>query len=413
MSKASEELEVKRRKGAFAELKKHWWWFDKASTQDCAKTPVAWQWELLRRSSAYRDFCEKARSILAHHRIDGKKSGALVRPLVDPAACLLELRPLAFSNCQLGVTDPRRKWPDMFLVGCDSNLSWTALTESSQRRLEFDAPLYPRADLARSFGYQPEIQILTVRRLADGTEQLNSGTDGRLKDADTWGKHPTARILPKGKNFGAYVVVWFDVRSGESVANQIADEKRRPALDELIQRLITHLNNTLNLPCVTAHKSHACVIPSAAFNIAQAWIPADSITNSEDILMRFKSLTGCRRRGKWLAVCKKAWAMPEKIVIGGRVVSCPYPEFEEFPTDLKTKTAQPSGDRCFQVGLCAYDCRRIETRFSHSGFLVPFLKQQPDFMGELTGKRLDDALKRVNRLIEQIDSSYSSPSLAS
>ena len=251
LSKASEELEIKRRKGAFAELKKHWWWFDKAAARDHAKNLVAWQWELLCRSRAYQDFCHKARSILACHRIDGKKSGALVRPLVDPAACLLELRRLAFANCPLGVTDPRGKWPDLFfLEECDPNLSWTALAKSSRQQLEKNAPLYPRADLARSFGHELEVQILIVRRLPDATEQLSSGADGRVKDAAAWGKHHTALILPKGKAFGAYVVSWFDVRSGESVANQLADEKLRPALDELIQRLITHLNGAPNLPRV-------------------------------------------------------------------------------------------------------------------------------------------------------------------
>ena len=65
--------------------------------------------------------------------------------------------------------------------------------------------------------------------------------------------------------------------------------------------------------------------------------------------------------------------------------------------------------RDMQAGICAYDCRRIETRFTQRGLLVPFLKQYPDFQNLADPDMLHNARKQVSTVIDHIHAFYSTP----
>lgn len=362
----------------FDKIKKAWWWFDETCSTKFTDNAVAWQWELLRRSRAYHKFC--AASTAKH---DFK---------------------LVASNNPLGDFDPLCKWRGLFQRRCDPDLCWTDLTEAQRDALKFYAPLYLHADVAASFGTGLTIDSVFVKRLNTGAEELLPARPN-CEGGQTFGifflpnnrctaietKHPSVKILPKNKNEQAYIVIGFDVRAGEFAKKQLANVSYKFCLDKTIKDLKEFLNHSRR----PAPKSLARVVPSYEDNRAQAWIPADNITNQEDILARFTSLIGSPKRRDWLRKCKKAW----------------HSKFKEFPAALKTKPARAYIDSEFKTGFCAFDCREIETRFTKNGLLIPFLKQFPVFNPCADSDLLRTARKRVSRLITRIDHSYAFHSL--
>lgn len=61
MSKASDELEAQRRKRAFEEFNRAWWWFDPTNKQHIHEFSAAW--EILRRTRAYRLLHDRMRAV--------------------------------------------------------------------------------------------------------------------------------------------------------------------------------------------------------------------------------------------------------------------------------------------------------------------------------------------------------------
>jgi hypothetical protein len=61
LSKASEQLEARWKKRAFAEFKRAWWWFDPANQQHIHEFSAAW--EILRRTDAYRLLYDRMRAV--------------------------------------------------------------------------------------------------------------------------------------------------------------------------------------------------------------------------------------------------------------------------------------------------------------------------------------------------------------
>src|SRR4030095_7189425 len=74
MSKASEALEERRRKRAFDELKREWWWFDPVNNLHIHEFSTAW--EILRRTRAFRQLndqmlrCSQSQNV-DHHSLLG------------------------------------------------------------------------------------------------------------------------------------------------------------------------------------------------------------------------------------------------------------------------------------------------------------------------------------------------------
>ncbi len=61
MSKASEELEARRRERGLEEFKRKWWWFDPANKKHIHEFSVSW--EILRRTKVYRQLQNRIRAV--------------------------------------------------------------------------------------------------------------------------------------------------------------------------------------------------------------------------------------------------------------------------------------------------------------------------------------------------------------
>lgn len=68
MSKASDELEGRRRHQAFEQFKREWWWFDPANSQHIHEFSAAW--EILRRTCAYKQLHEKMHRCLLSQKLN-------------------------------------------------------------------------------------------------------------------------------------------------------------------------------------------------------------------------------------------------------------------------------------------------------------------------------------------------------
>lgn len=140
------------------------------------------------------------------------------------------------------------------------------------------------------------------------------------------------------------------------------------------------------------------------------FIPEDGGVDQEGVQKRFKSLVGSPKRKEWLPKSIKVWSKPESLGVNKGEPPVFWPDYENFPPSLKSKTAQPAGDKNFQVGLCAYDCWKTK---QNNRQLAKFLRLQKDFISEAKSQRWDAGFKRVRRLIQNLDSFYSLPSVAS
>lgn len=387
-------LQIQRPKQAFDEVRNSWWWLDESLTLAQPDKGIAWQWELLRRSKSYRAF---------HLRADRIRPASSDPNFLQSSACLAELRALADSFGLHGEIKPHQNWTHLFACGCAPHLCWAVLPAHAQNCLRFHAPLYHRADTAGNFGINLTAAPVVATRDSNGVEKLAS-PKGAAGGAIS-GKHPSAGILPKDKTAGAFIVVTFDVRAGEHCGKQL--EENNPMLTKAIADLAPHLENAPSLVMPTPVKS--VVVPSCALNAAQAWIGVTSQIHGNKVCWRFRTLVRSRARREWLPKCLKAWSTPETFLFGGRKITTAYPAFSEFPSSLKTRPARlrEQSQIELEAGLCAYDARDIEPRFTPQGLLIPLLKQFPPF-GRIAGdpELLRDALKQVSRQISFIDEFY-------
>ena len=362
------ELELRRVKRAFDEIKKAWWWFDETSSRESDGNAIAWQWELLRRSDIYRAFYAKADAIRVSDPTERSLAG-----FFGSAMNRAKLHSLAGSYARLGNSDPCHKWPNLFYARCAPDVCWAALPEESRNVIDSACPLYPRAEVAAAFtspgGDSIEVEPIIVKRPPSGQEELTSLVPG--PSTAILGRYNATNllpaILPANSTFGVYVVVIFDVRNAEFTVSRL----EKPSvvltrLNEIFQNSVTMLNTWLiqnKHTAPTPRRSLALVIPSNIRFKCQVWIPADAMTQPADILPRFRTLISSRTRHQWLPECEKFW---------GKL-------FPSFPAvsiaSLQAKRARIKDTRDLQAGLCAFDCRRVENRFTQGGLLVPFLKK--------------------------------------
>ncbi len=390
--------ESRRVKNAFSEISKSWWWFEKAGLAH-ADNDVAWQWEILRRSNAYRMFYAKGDTIRVQDKTDRSLAG-----FSNSATSWAKLRTLAGSISHLGDSDPCHKWTDLFHARCAPDLWWTILSNESRKEITSCRPLYPRAEVAAEFtspGVDLQVEAIIVKRLPSGQEVLtpltpiSSVTLGRYQVAEL-----LPAILPTKNAFGVYVVVIFDVRNAESTLSRFKKQGFlsgfTTTLQNTVKRLQTYLQNT-NQTAPTRCMSSARVFGSNEPFWCQAWMPFDTMTNTDDLLPRFRTLIGSRQRRQWLPECKKIWREL-------------FPSFSANSiAPLKAKRARIKDARDLKVGLCAYDCRQIETKFTQHGSLIPFLKNYPYFQSLADAERLHAVHLQIERLIEGIDAFYSRP----
>jgi hypothetical protein len=381
-----QNLEVRSGESAFEELKQSWWWLDAAKRRAHEENPVAWQWELLRRTRAYTTFFGRSMAYVAG---TNPNPCAPVGPLTDE--------------------DPCRRWASLFVAKCAPCLDWAALPIHMRNVIECNAPLYARADVLCRFTSELVIEAVIVRRQENGEEKLESAQkDGYVfplaepdprasTNAAILGKHEATQILAAEAGSGAYVVVIFDVRLGRVVAKQLSNAKNGARLKICLRDLRARLEGDSNWSHVRTRKSHARICPSVQLNYAQAWIPADQVTEPQEIQARLTSLLDSPSRHKWLPECLRLWDSD----------TFESKKFERFPAQLRAKPARAIyNDPSFWAGFCAWDCKRIERRFARQGFLVPFLSQQPQFDRFAAPSKLADSLSRVSRLIDEIDRFY-------
>ena len=137
------------------DLRHAWWWLDEAKRRAYELNPVAWQWELLRRTLAYRSFFAE---LMAY------EAGTTRNP------------PVLADH--LGSDDPCRRWPVLRNANCVPNLDWGALPERSRKVLECNAPLFTRADILTAFVAELEIDAVIVT-CQDGAENLRPPAPAR------------------------------------------------------------------------------------------------------------------------------------------------------------------------------------------------------------------------------------------
>ena len=389
------QLEGRRVTRAFDEIRRAWWWFEDSARPAHAENPAAWQWELLRRSQTYRAFYAKADAI----RIPDSAS------FFDSATGLATLRSLAGSYSRLGASDPCHRWADLFFARCAPDFCWEALPEKSHVVIGLASPLYPRAEVAAAFtspgGDSIQVEPIIVKRLSSGQEELTSLAQG--PSTVILGRYEATQllpaILPANSAFGVYIVVMFDIRNAEFTLTRLREEPSvLSSFSEILQKNVTSLQTWLRDTDQTAPTPCPSLKRVAASNVpywCQAWIPTDAMTNmEEDILARFRTLINSRSRRRWLPGCKKIW---------GKL----FPSFSAVSiAPLQAKRAWIKDKRDLQAGLCAYDCRQIETRFTQRGLRVTFLKQHPYFQSLADPDRLHDVRLQIKRLIEDIDAFY-------
>ena len=397
-----QELEVRRRERAFCEISKSWWWFENTASLDCINNPVEWQWELLRRSNAYRKFYEKADAIRVQDETDRSLKGFL-----DSATSLAKLRTLAASYSRMGSNDPCHRWTDLFLARCAPNFWWTALLEESRKALSAARPLYPRSDYAEKFGGQfgivQVVEPLIVERSPSGHENLTFLGD-YMSDVIS-GRLDSTRILPHQVNFGAYIVFVFDSRFTERIPEEL-ETNGTQLLQRQVKKLCAWFANQKSRQTLSVkRKSDDRIVPSNIPYWCQAWIQTDATLGDEDqpletreILSRFHTLSGSRRKRQWLPECERAW----------RNLVQSYARDSLAP--VKAKPARVDDPKQFYIGLCAFDWRKIEPRFSPQGFLIPFLEKFPSFENAAKPSKLRDSMKQIRRLVDSIDSFYFLPS---
>jgi len=354
--------------------------------------PAAWQWELLRRSDTYGAFYVKADAIRVFDQADRSLAG-----FIESAKSLASLRTLAGSISRLGGSDPCQRWLELVFARCVPELWWTALSEQSRKVAAKACPLYPRADNAATFstpfGLYLEAEPVVIERLASGQEELVSAGDSA--STAIMGKQDGSNILPDGVARGAYVVLIFDSRFTEQVLAKLATEKFKPVLERQLSQLLKQIACAQNLPAFSARGSLVRVLPSKVPDWCQVWVPADALTNADEILRTFRTFIGSRKKRDWQPKCEQAW----------RTLFPTHSASSIAP--VKAKPARVKSQKDLQLGLCAYDCRRIEPRFTRQGLLIPLLKRFQGFRNVDDPELLRDSLKQVSRLLDSIDSFYS------
>jgi hypothetical protein len=256
--------------------------------------------------------------------------------------------------------------------------------------------LFPRADYAEKFsnpnGVYLEVEAVIVERLPSRQEKLTSV--GTSASTVTIGIHHGTKILPNNLNRIAYVVVVFDSRITERILTQSISQNFKRVLECQINKLQQRFKDDQRLSG-SARKSSAHVVPSKIQDMCQAWIPADALTIADEILSTFRTLIGSRKRRVWQSKCDTVWREL-------------LPSFSaDSLAPVKSKPARVSDPTQLQIGLCAYDCRLVEPRFTANGILIPFLRQFQDFTSSAEPTLLRDSMKQVSRLIDFIDSFYS------
>ena len=407
-----QELEARRIKMALAEISKSWWWFEEGARLAHANNDAAWQWELLRRSNVYRKFYTAAAAIRVQDKAGPSPAGFADRVQRGPRhrrkfprlplaiISWMKLRALAGSISRLGDREPCHKWTDLFHARCAPPLFWTALPEKSRNVVASLCPLYPRAEIAAAFtpGIDLQVEAIIVKRLPSGQEELTPLTPassvilGRYQAAEL-----LPAILPEMSAFGVYVVVIFDVRNAEFTLTSLKKPNFLSRFTAILQNTVTRLQAYLretNQTPPTPRLSLAGVFGSNQPFWCQAWTPIDALSDATDVLSRFRTLIGSRQRQRWLPECEMVWRKLFPSHLGDSAAS------------LKTKRSRIKDARDMQAGLCAYDCRKIETRFTQSGLLIPFLRECPNFQSFADPDRLHAVLLQVRQIIEKIDSSY-------
>jgi hypothetical protein len=395
---AAQRLEADRMERAFAELSGSWWWLNQAERVAHQDNPIAWQWELLRRSRIYRGFCAKAEAIRVHDTSDPSLAG-----FFDSGLARGTLQRLAGAYRRLGDVDPCLRWPELFAAGCRPDVCWAALPTESGTVVDSARPLYPRAEVTAAFtspgGDRIQVEPIIVRRLSAGQEELTCLAPG--PSTAIFGRYQATDLLPAvlsvNSVFGVYIVVIFDVRNAEFTLTRLREQSTLSRFSAILKNNVAKLQTWLRDTHHTAPTPRPSLARVVALNMpywCQAWIPADAMTKPEDILARFRTLINSRTRRQWLPGCEEVW---RKL----------FPSFSAGSiTPLQAKRARIKEMRDMQAGVCAYDCRGIETRFTQRGLLVPYLKQYPDFQNLADPDLLHNARQQVSRVIAHIDDFY-------
>lgn len=396
---AAQKLEAERVERAFAELSESWWWFNEGNRVAYQENPVAWQWEFLRRSRTYRAFCAKAEAIRVHDVNDPSLVGFLRSGLARGA-----LQRLARSYCRLGDADPCLRWPELFAALCTPDVCWAALPKTSRALVDSARPLYPRAEVTAAFtspgGDLIQVEPIVVKRLPSGQEEFTCLASG--PSTAILGRYQATSLLPpilSAKSMlGVYIVVIFDVRNAEFTLTRLGEQSVLSRFSAILKSSVAEVQTWLRDTHHTAPTPRQSLTRVVALNMpywCEAWIPADAMTEPADILSRFCTLTGSRTRRQWLPECERVW---HKLFPAYTAVSI---------APLQAKRARVKDVRDMQAGLCAYDCRQTEIRFTRHGLLVPFLKHYPEFLSLADPERLHDVRLQVKRPIEDMDAFYS------
>jgi hypothetical protein len=392
------KLEADRVKRAFAELSESWWWFNETERVAHQDNRIAWQWEFLRRTKTYRGFCAKAEAIRVQDARDPSLAG-----FVDSGLARGALQRLARSYRRLGDADPCLRWPDLFSAGCSRDVCWAALPKTSRTVVNSARPLYPRAEVAAAFtnpgGDAIQVEPIIVKRLSSGQEELTCLAPG--PSTAILGRYQVTSLLPSilsaNSVLGVYIVLIFDVRNAEFTLTRLGEHSVLSRFSAILQNNVSEVQTWLrdtHHTAPTPRPSLARVVPLNMPYWCEAWIPADAVTEPADILARFRTLIDSRTRRQWLPGCQKVW---RKL----------FPSFSAVSiAPLQAKRAWIKDVRDMQAGLCAYDCRRIEARFTQHGLLIPFLKKHLDSLSLADPDRLHDVWLQIKRIIEDMDAFY-------
>lgn len=414
MPTANAELEFDR-------LAKQWWWFT-ADHQAQVQNRVAWYWEILRRTGAYREFQATATRLFPVRNEPvpngpGEYAASPQTLAADAAHSYgtyrAAVRALVYSHLPLGDSDPRRNWAELFFSddNCACHLSWVELSESSRNQIQAIAPLFPRQDKPVS-QYLFFITSASLERKESGeviayayecrTNEHGREIRERIPERNSnnpvlLGRHPEVEILPEGIDRMDYIAILFHTHAGEAALQQFdawkALEGSCPVWWSEEPREIVSRG--------TLKKRHGNVHPSNEQYYVQAWIPGGPF---EEVRARFHTLLMPRERCKWLRQCQKIWELPKTIGSPGQSQEVTYPEYRGRPKELGKKSGELSL-HVYKIGLAAFDLRDVERSFTAAGLLLPYLRERIK-EPQISPVVVRNCLKAIKRRLNQIDQIY-------
>jgi hypothetical protein len=314
--------------------------------------------------------------------------------------------------------------------GCEASCDWVELGDIRRHTVQM-RPILPRQEHAESYSAMNIFVCELERDPNDPTQENVRRVDWTASVDEKPLPDSGIRVLSEGTDRETYVVVSFELgQPAEALERKFSAEldfRLYPGRKDGQPRKLMDLADGVAKwqsdippdqlvypplwkealdPNAQAHtRENVVTIPNRQSPFVLCWIPARY--SPEQLRSRFNNAVREEKRQAIAEMCASYWALPEKIVFGGKPeVLPPWPAYEGVHPVIKRKLAKWTNTEDFWLGLMAYEFRQAGIKFDRSAdgqaalefFRANGLPDDPDL--------IRPALAAVTERLREIDDLY-------